>query len=131
MFYAATQHLEALAGLYYGIQAAKGFMILTGEVGTGKTLLVRCLLELLNEKRVAYAYVFNPRLSSQEFLSYVASDLGLAPHPATKAELLLGLSRLLIDHHRHGLTTLLVVEEAQHLSPVVLEEIRLLTNLET
>ena len=131
MFYATPQHQEALAGLYYGIRAAKGFMVLTGEVGTGKTLVVRCLQELLDKKRVAYAYVFNPRLSSQQFLSYVAGDLGLSPRPTSKSELLLGLGRLLIEHHRHGVTTLLVVEEAQHLSPVVLEEIRILTNLET
>jgi len=131
MFYATPQHQEALAGLYYGIRAAKGFLVLTGEVGTGKTLVVRCLQELLDKKRVAYAYVFNPRLSSQQFLSYIADDLGLSPRPTSKSELLLGLSRLLIDHRRHGVTTLLVVEEAQHLTPIVLEEIRILTNLET
>ena len=131
MFYATPQHQEALAGLFYGIRAANGFMVLTGEVGTGKTLVVRCLQEILDKKHVAYAYVFNPRLSSQQFLSYVAGDLGLSPIPASKSELLLGLSRLLIDHYRHGVTTLLLVEEAQHLSPVVLEEIRILTNLET
>ena len=131
LFYATPQHQEALAGLYYGIKAAKGFMVLTGEVGTGKTLVVRCLQELLDKNRVTYAYVFNPRLSSQEFLSYVAEDLGLSPHPTTKSDLLIGLSRLLIERHRRGGMTMLVVEEAQHLAPVVLEEIRLLTNLET
>jgi len=131
LFYATPQHQEALAGLYYGIKAAKGFMVLTGEVGTGKTLVVRCLQELLDKNRVTYAYVFNPRLSSQQFLSYVAEDLGLSPHPTTKSDLLVGLSRLLIERHRRGAMTMLVVEEAQHLTPVVLEEIRLLTNLET
>jgi general secretion pathway protein A len=131
MFYATTQHQEALAGLFYGIKAGKGFMVLTGEVGTGKTLVVRCLQELLEQKRVSYAFVFNPRLSSREFLSYVAQDLGLSPCPAAKSDLLLGLSRLLIERHRHGITMVLVVEEAQHLTPVVLEEIRLLTNLES
>ena len=131
MFYATTQHKDALAGLYHGMRGAKGFMVLTGEVGTGKTLVVRCLQELLEKKRVSYAYVFNPRLSSLQFLFYVAEELGLTPRPGSKAELLLGLSRLLIDNHRRGVTTLLVVEEAQHLSPIVLEEIRLLTNLET
>jgi general secretion pathway protein A len=131
LFYATPQHQEALAGLYYGIKAAKGFMVLTGEVGTGKTLVVRCLQELLDKNRVAYAYVFNPRLSSQQFLSYVAEDLGLSPRPTTKSDLLIGLSRLLIERHRRGVRTMLVVEEAQHLTPIVLEEIRLLTNLET
>lgn len=131
MFYAAPQHEQALAGLCHGVRSAKGFMILTGEVGTGKTLLVRCLQELLDKNRVSYAYVFNPRLSSQQFLSYVAAELGLSPRPTSKSELLLGLSHLLIEQHRHGITTVLVVEEAQHLSPVLLEEVRILTNLET
>jgi general secretion pathway protein A len=131
LFYATAQHQEALAGLYYGIRTGKGFMVLTGEVGTGKTLVLRCLQELLDKNRVAYAYVFNPRLSSQQFLAYVAEDLGLSPHPAAKNDLLIGLSRLLIERHRQGVTTVMVVEEAQHLTPIVLEEIRLLTNLET
>jgi len=131
LFYATPQHHEALAGLYYGIKAAKGFMVLTGEAGTGKTLVVRCLQDLLDKNRVTYAYVFNPRLSSQQFLSYVAEDLGLSPHPTSKSDLLIGLSRLLIERHRRGVLTMLVVAEAQHLTPVVLEEIRLLTNLET
>jgi len=131
MFYATTQHQHTLAGLFHGIKAGKGFMVLTGEVGTGKTLVVRCLQELLGQKRVSYAFVFNPRLPSREFLSYVAQDLGLSPCPTAKSDLLLGLSRLLIERHRRGLTTVLVVEEAQHLTSVVLEEIRLLTNLES
>jgi general secretion pathway protein A len=131
LFYATPQHQEALAGLYYGIKAAKGFMILTGAVGTGKTLLVRCLQDLLDKNRVTYSYVFNPRLSSQQFLSYVAEDLGLSPHPTSKSNLLIGLRRLLSERHRRGVMTMVVVEEAQLLTPVVLEEIRLLTNLET
>jgi general secretion pathway protein A len=130
-FYGAAQHKEALTGLYYGVNAGKGFMVLTGEVGTGKTLVVRCLQDLLDKNRFVFAYVFNPRLSSTEFLSYIAEDLGLSPHPTQKSDLLIGLGRLLIERHRRGMTTMLVVEEAQHLSPVLLEEIRLLTNLET
>jgi len=130
-FYGAAQHKEALTGLYYGINSGKGFMVLTGEVGTGKTLVVRCLQDLVDKNRVVFAYVFNPRMSSHDFLSYIVEDLGLSPHPTQKSDLLIGLSRLLIERHRRGVTTMLVVEEAQHLSPVLLEEIRLLTNLET
>ncbi len=129
--YSTAQHQEAIAGLYYGIMAHKGFMVLTGEVGTGKTLVVRCLQDLLAKERVAYAYVFNSRLSSRQFLRYVVEDLGVSPRPSSKSDLLIRLSRHLIERHRQGLTTVLVVEEAQHLTPVVLEEIRLLTNLET
>jgi general secretion pathway protein A len=130
-FCATDQHVEALAGLAYGIKTGKGIMVLTGEVGTGKTLVARCVEELPGTNRIAYAHVFNPRLSSQQFLAYVAEDLGLSPRPTAKGDLLMGLSRLLTENRRQGITTVLVVEEAQHLGAVVLEEIRLLTNLES
>src|SRR5215813_3766127 len=71
------RHNEALAALYYGVQRRKGFVVLTGEVGTGKTMVVRCLLELLNRQSVTYAYVFNSRLSPEEFLRYISSDLDI------------------------------------------------------
>ena len=129
--YPAEQHKEALAGLYYGIKARKGFMLLTGEVGTGKSLVVRCLQDLLDKQRIAYAYVFNTRLSSRQFLEYVAEDLGVPPGLSSKSDLLIRLSRHLIERNRQGLATVLVVDEAQLLGFVVLEEIRLLTNLET
>lgn len=124
-------HNEALAALYYGVRRQKGFVVLTGEVGTGKTLLVRCLLELLKKSQVAYAYVFNSRLSPLEFLQYIAGDFGLPASGKNKSDLLLLLGSYLIDRYQKRLTTVLVVDEAHHLSPEVLEEIRLLTNLET
>jgi general secretion pathway protein A len=126
-----SRHNEALAALYYGVRRQKGFVVLTGEVGTGKTLLVRCLLHLLRGSNVTYAYVFNSRLSSTEFLQYVAGDFGLAASGKTKSELLLQLGNFLVARHQKKLTTLLVADEAHHLSAEVLEEIRLLTNLET
>lgn len=125
------RHNEALAALYYGVRRHKGFVVMTGEVGTGKTLLVRCLLQLLNRKDVAYAYVFNSRLSPVEFLQYIAGDLGLNVAGKNKSELLLELSNYLITRYQQKLTTVLVVDEAHHLEVEVLEEIRLLTNLET
>jgi general secretion pathway protein A len=125
------RHNEALAALYYGVRRHKGFVVMTGEVGTGKTLLVRCLLELLNRRNVAYAYVFNSLLSPLEFLHYVAGDFGLPASGKSKSELLLELSSYLIGRHQKKLTTVLVVDEAHHLPVEVLEEIRLLTNLET
>jgi general secretion pathway protein A len=100
-------------------------------VGTGKTLLVRCLLELLNRRNVAYAYVFNSLLSPLEFLQYVAGDFGLPSAGRSKSELLLELSNFLIARHQKRLTTVLVIDEAHHLPVEVLEEVRLLTNLET
>ncbi len=126
-----TSHNEALASLYYGVRRRKGFVVMTGEVGTGKTLLVRCLLQLLKGTNVSYAYVFNSRLSSAEFLQYVAGDFGLPFSGKTKSELLLELGSFLVARHQKELTTLLVADEAHHLSAEVLEEIRLLTNLET
>ncbi len=125
------KHNEALAALYYGVKRRKGFVVLTGEVGTGKTVLVRCLLQILNRANVAFAYVFNPLLNAMEFLQYVAGDLRLPTAGKNKSELLLELSSYVIDRHQKGLTTVLVVDEAHHLSTEVLEEIRLLTNLET
>lgn len=124
-------HNEALAVLHYGVQRRKGFVVLTGEVGTGKTLLVRCLLQALNRSQIAYAYVFNPRLTPVEFLQYIGGDLGLPTTGKSKSDLLLDLSRFLIARHRKKLATVLVVDEAHHLSADLLEEIRLLTNLET
>lgn len=129
--YPTAHHNEALAGLSYGIRARKGFMVLTGEVGTGKTLILRCLLDLLAKESVSHAYVFNSLLSSREFLAYVAEDLGVARANASKSDLLLKLNWHLMDRYRQGLTTALVVDEAQNLTRAVLEEIRLLTNLET
>lgn len=125
------RHNEALAALYYGVRRHKGFVVMTGEVGTGKTLLVRCLLQLLKGSNVAYAYVFNSRLSPLEFLQYIAGDFGLPGSGKGKSDLLLDLSNFLIARHQKKLTTVLVVDEAHHLTTEVLEEIRLLTNLET
>ncbi len=129
--FATKKHNEALAALYYGVRRRKGFVVMTGEVGTGKTLLVRCLLQVLSRANVAYAYVFNPRLSPVEFLQYIAGDFRLAASGKNKSDLLLALSDYVISRHLKGLTTVLVVDEAHHLSTDVLEEVRLLTNLET
>ena len=126
-----NRHKEALAALYYGVRRHKGFVVLTGEVGTGKTLLVRWMLQLLKGTNIAYAYVFNSRLSSFEFLQFVAGDLGLTASHKSKSDLLLEFGRFLVARHQQKLTTVLVVDEAHHLSADVLEEIRLLTNLET
>lgn len=129
--YPTARHYEALANLYYAIRERKGFVVLTGEVGTGKTLLVRCLLEKLAKQRVKFAYVFSPALTPVELLRYIAADLGLRIDWKDKSDLLLGLSRFLIRQNEEGLTTVLVIDEAHLLSRDVLEEARLLNNLET
>src|SRR5579864_928330 len=130
-FYPTSRHNEALANLNYGVQRRKGFVVVTGEVGTGKTLLVRCLLDSLNRNQVSFAYVFNPRLSVLDFLRYVLTDLRLPMTGRTKSEMLAHLNAYLIARFRRGTTAALIVDEAQLLSWELLEEIRLLTNLET
>jgi len=128
--YSTDAHREALAAMYYGIRRHSGIVVLTGEVGTGKTLIIRCLLQILSEKKLASAYVFNPKLSALQLLQYIAGDLGLAA-TRSKSELLLKLNHFLIDRYRQDLETVLIVDEAQLLQRDLLEEIRLLTNLET
>jgi len=131
-FFATKRHNEALAALHYGVRRHRGFVVVTGEVGTGKTLLLRCLLRLLKEsKDVAYAYLFNSLLSPTEFLQYIVSDFGIVASGKNKSELLQDLAQFLISRGSKGLTTVLIVDEAHHLSAEVLEEIRLLSNLET
>jgi general secretion pathway protein A len=131
-FVSTRRHNEALAALHYGIRRHKGFVVVTGEVGTGKTLLLRCLLRLLKESRdIAYAYLFNSRLSPSEFLQYILSDFGLPASGKNKSELLLDLGQFLVSRGSKGLTTVLIVDEAHHLSEELLEEVRLLSNLET
>lgn len=131
-FVPTTRHSEALTALYYGIRRHKGFVVMTGEVGTGKTLLLRCLLRLMKEsKDVAYAYIFNGRLSPTEFLQYIASDFGLPVSGKNKSDLLFDLGQFLVSRGSNKMTTVLIVDEAHHLSEDILEEVRLLSNLET
>lgn len=122
---------EALACLAYGIQNRKGFMLLTGEVGTGKTTILNKLLDWLRTERVKSAFVFNPRLEVNEFLEYVLSDLGIPCPTRDKGQMLMRLNQWLLERYRSRESAVLIVDEAQNLSSEMLEEIRLLTNLET
>jgi general secretion pathway protein A len=131
-FVPTPRHNEALAALYYGVRRHKGFVVVTGEVGTGKTLLLRCLLRLLEDsKDIAYAYLFNSRLSPTEFLQYVLADFGLPASGKNKVELLLDLSKFLLTRGSSRMTTVLIVDEAHDLPVDTMEELRLLSNLET
>lgn len=120
---------EVLASLYYGLENAKGLIVLTGEVGTGKTTALRWILRRLDSSVLA-AYVFNPRLSIDEFYHHVTQLLGIRDWN-NKAELLAEMSKVLEERHRRGLRTVLIIDEAHELSDYVLEEIRLLMNFES
>jgi general secretion pathway protein A len=131
-FVPTERHNETLASLYYGVRRHKGFVVVTGEVGTGKTLLLRCLLRLLEESRdITYAYIFNNRLTSTEFLQYMLLDFGLPASGKNKCEMLFDLSQFLVSRSSRQMTTVLIVDEAHLLSDELLEEVRLLSNLET
>lgn len=122
---------EALACLQHGIASRKGFIVLTGEVGTGKTTLLRHTLNALHRTRIHSAFIFNPRLDIMDFLEFVLADFGLTPVNRSKSGMIIQLNRWLIDRYRDGEICVIVVDEAQNCSWDLLEEIRLLTNLET
>ena len=134
--YMSDQHREALAHLLYGLGGGGGFVLLTGEIGAGKTTVCRCFLEQV-PARCSVAYVFNPKLTAAELLQTVCAEFGLpvdaaaaAGAPSIKA-LVDALNAFLLGLHAQGRQAVLVIDEAQSLSADVLEQLRLLTNLET
>jgi general secretion pathway protein A len=127
-----TEHTQnALNCLTAGIEARKGFILLTGEVGTGKTTILNKLLDSLHQQRAATAFVFNPRMTASQLFEYMIADFGIACKSRARSHLLCKLHEWLLDRYESGEQTVLVVDEAQVLSRQALEEIRLLTNLET
>ncbi|MBW2123983.1 MAG: AAA family ATPase, partial [Deltaproteobacteria bacterium] len=128
--YLSATHKEALAQLIYGVKERKGFVVLSGEVGTGKTTVVRAMLEGLDDN-CQFAYVFNTKLSVVDFLRLVCHDFGLQVKGEAKTDYLVSLHDFLIESDNDGKTTTLIVDEAQNLDVAVFEEIRMLTNLET
>jgi len=123
-------HEEALAHLSYALAEGDGFVAIIGEVGTGKTLLCRTFLDSLDEE-VEAAYVFNPRLDGRELLRAINDELGVDATGETTKELIDALNHFLIAQHQTGRRVLLLIDEAQNLSAEVLEQLRLLSNLET
>jgi len=130
--YMSNQYLEALAHLMFGIDSGGGFILLTGEVGTGKTTISRKMLEKLSNN-IDVAWIINPKLSVDELLASICDELGII-YPAGTSSIKVFtdlISDFLIQAHGHGRNVLLIIDEAQNLSPEVLEQLRLLTNLET
>lgn len=129
--YRSDQHEEALSNLIYGVQARKGFIVLTGEVGTGKTTLLECLRDWLTQQRVEFAFLFNSRITSAEMLQMIAYDFDLRCDHKSKPEVLAALEQMLLAQAGIDSTAVLIVDECHNLEWEVLEEIRLLGNLET
>jgi general secretion pathway protein A len=127
--YFTPSHTEVMANLHYGIESGKGLIVVTGEVGTGKTTMLRWVMQRL-DRTVLVAYIFNPRLSVTEFYQHLATLFGIQ-NWETKSDLLIELGKVLDSRHSRGLRTVLIVDEAHGLSPNVLEEIRLLCNFES
>lgn len=129
-FYRSEQHEEALANLIYGVQARKGFIVLSGEVGTGKTTMLECLRDYLDAQYIEFAFLFNSRVTVDQFFEMIAYDLDLRCERTSKTEVLFALNQLLVERTQDSSTVVLIVDEAQNLEWEVLEEIRLLGNLE-
>jgi general secretion pathway protein A len=130
--YMSQRHQDALAHLLYGVNGEGGFVLLTGEVGTGKTTISRCLLEQIPET-CDVAYIFNPKLTVEELLSTICVEFGIACPPGNSSIKVFVdcINAHLLDAHARGRHSVLIIDEAQNLSAEVLEQMRLLTNLET
>lgn len=129
-FFCSTRHNEAFSHLTYGINQRKGILVVTGEIGTGKTTLCRTLLNRLDHKTKT-ALILNPSFSDLQLLQIILKDLGIESHLKNKFALITALNRFLIDQTSLGHNVVLIIDEAQNLSIKQLEQIRLLSNLET
>jgi general secretion pathway protein A len=129
--YLSKHHKEAFAHLLYGINNHYGFIELIGEVGTGKTTVLRTLLSQLNDENYRSALIFNPCLTGVELLRSINHEFGLNCESQYANELLEELNRFLLHENSRGITVVLVIDEAQNLSPEILEQLRLISNLET
>lgn len=130
-FFLSENHREAFEHLLYGIKEREGFILITGEVGTGKTTLCRALLDKIESQATDSALILNPMFSGEELLQCILSDFGIQSQASTKKGLLDDLNRFLLNQQAAGRNSLLIIDEAQNLPLPVLEEIRILSNLET
>ena len=129
--YLSGNHREAFAHLLYGIDSHAGFIAMTGEVGTGKTTVLRTLLSQLDHEKYTSALIFNPCLSGEQLLASICRDFGIKAAKKNSFAYLEALNHYLLEQNAAGRTVVLVVDEAQNLAPEVLEQVRLISNLET
>jgi len=129
-FFSSKSHSEAIANLIYGIEQRKGILVVTGEIGTGKTTLCRKILRL-STKNIKFALILNPRCSELQLLRMIVHDLGITIKSQNKYGLVHALNEYLIKESCQGNNIVVVIDEAQHLSVKQLEQVRLLSNLET
>jgi general secretion pathway protein A len=129
--YMSQRHREALASLIYGIKESKGFIVLTGEIGSGKTTLCRAFLHELKHETTNVALILNSYLDDVELLQAINDELGIDSGTRSKKKLIDRLNQFLLEENAKGKTTILIIDEAQNLSTAVLEQIRMLSNLET
>jgi len=129
--YLSGNHREAFAHLLFGIDSHAGFIAMTGEVGTGKTTVLRTLLSQLDPEKYKSALIFNPCLSGEQLLAGICRDFGIEAAEKNSFAYLDALNRYLLEQNSAGRTLVLVIDEAQNLSPEVLEQVRLISNLET
>ena len=129
--YLSEQHREAFAHLLYGIERHAGFIAMTGEVGTGKTTVLRTLLTQLDPEKFSSALIFNPCRSGDQLLASICREFGVNPDELHNYGYLDALNLFLLDQHAAGRTVVLVIDEAQNLTPDVLEQVRMISNLET
>ena len=127
----SPKHLDAFSCLLYGIESRKGFIQITGEIGAGKTTLCRAVLDRLKNMQTHTALILNPRLSELHLLRTIAEDFGVILKARNKKECFDGLNRFLLEEFNKGYNTVLIIDESQDLTPKTLEQIRLLSNLET
>lgn len=129
-FFSSKKHKEALSHLLYGVSQRKGIIVLTGEIGTGKTTICRFFLNQV-DKNVKTAFILNPTFSEIQLLESITNDFGIHTHNKTKLGMVLELNNFLLRESTAGNNLVLIIDEAQNLKPGLLEQIRLLSNLET
>ncbi|MCX5669071.1 MAG: AAA family ATPase [Candidatus Omnitrophica bacterium] len=129
-FFSSKKHKEALSHLLYGVSQRKGIIVLTGEIGTGKTTICRFFLNQVS-KNVKTAFILNPTFSEIQLLESIVKDFGITPKKKTKLDMVLELNNFLLRESTAGNNLVLIIDEAQNLKPNLLEQVRLLSNLET